>query len=597
MKILLRLSPYVRPYALQVGLALLTVLALTGLLLVVPAVIRQVIDVGLAQGEARFLLVSGLILAGLGALRAGLGFAQRYLGEWIAAHIGYDLRNRLYDHIQHLPFSFHDHMQTGQLISRCIEDVRAVERFTGFGIVELIRLVLLMVGIVSLLFWQSPRLAAIALLPLIPLAWITIRFGRRIGAYFVRVDVALGDLSSQVQENVSGAQVVRAFAREPYEIERFALRNRVLYEARVDVNSQWARIMPTTHFLVALGTILILWFGGGMVLRGEMTVGEVVAFNSYLLLLAGPTQQLTWLVNTAGEAVAGLQRTFEILDLVPEIRSPQGATVLPALRGELRFEQVDFQYRDQVIPALEGIDLHVRPNQVIALIGQTGSGKSSLVSLIPRFYDASRGAVRVDGHDVRQVELASLRRQIGIVLQTSLLFSVSVAENIAYGRPDATQAEIEAAARAAQAHDFILELPQGYQTVVGEKGVTLSGGQRQRVAIARALLMDPRILILDDSTSSVDTETEQFIQQALQELMRGRTTFVIAHRLATVRRADLILVMKDGRIAERGTHAALLAQGGLYRQIYDLQLRSQEDAVQGEADSPPAGELAREVQP
>ncbi len=584
MKLLLRLRPFLKPYTPQVFLALLATLALTGLMLAIPAIIRQVIDVGLLRGEVQFLWQAALVLVGIGALRAALNFILRYVSEWIAAHIGYDLRNRLYDHIQHLSFSFHDHTPTGQLISRCIEDVRAVERFTGFGIVELIRLALLMVGIVALLFWQSPRLALIALLPLIPLAGITISFGRRIGRYFFKVDVALGDLSAQVQENVSGVQVVRAFAREPHEIERFSRRNRILYDARVEVNSMWARIMPTTHFLVALGTILILWFGGGMVLRGEMTVGEVVAFNSYLLLLAAPTQQLTWLVNTAGEAVAGLQRSFEILDLAPEIRSPAGAFVLPALRGEVVFEDVFFQYRDQVIPALEAINLHVEPNQVIALIGQTGSGKSSLVSLIPRFYDASQGVVRVDGQDVRTVELTSLRRQIGIVLQTSLLFSVSVAENIAYGRPEATQAEIEAAARAAQAHDFILELPDGYRTVVGEKGVTLSGGQRQRVAIARALLMDPRILILDDSTSSVDTETEQSIQRALQSLMQGRTTFVIAHRLSTVRRADLILVMKDGRIVERGRHGQLLQLGGLYREIYDLQLRSQEDLSAGALD-------------
>jgi ATP-binding cassette subfamily B protein len=287
-------------------------------------------------------------------------------------------------------------------------------------------------------------------------------------------------------------------------------------------------------------------------------------------------QQLTWLVNTAGEAVAGLQRSYEILDLEPEIKSPQVAVQLPPLSGRVQFQGVSFQYEGQVTAALEDIDLCVQPNQIIALIGPTGSGKSSLVSLIPRFYDPSQGAVLVDDYDVRQVDLVSLRSQIGIVLQTSLLFSTSVAENIAYGRPQASQAEIEGAARAAQAHEFILELPDGYQTILGERGVTLSGGQRQRVAIARALLMDPRILILDDSTSSVDTETEVLIQQALDRLMEGRTTFVIAHRLSTVRRADLILVMKDGRVVERGTHDQLLELDGLYREIYDLQLRDQE---------------------
>jgi ATP-binding cassette subfamily B protein len=579
MRTLLRLGPFLRPYRLQAALALGVTLVLAGLLLLVPAIIRQVIDVGLMQGDRRFLAGAALAILGIGALRATLIYAQRYLGEWLASHIGYDLRNRLYDHIQHLPFSFHDHTQTGQLISRCIEDVRAVERFTGFGLIELIRLGLLMLGIIGLLFWQSPRLAAIALLPMIPLVAITTAFGRRVGDYFMKVDIALGDLSSQVQENVTGVQVVRAFAREPYEIDRFAVKNRTLYKARIKVVSIFSRVMPTTHFLVASGTILILWFGGNMVLRGEMTVGEMVAFNGYLLLLAAPAQQLTWLVNAAGEAVAGLQRSFEILDLQPEITSPPGAIALPNLQGRVEFEHVSLHYPDQTIPALEGIDLCVEPNQVVALIGPTGSGKTSLVNLIPRFYDPSQGVVRVDGVDVRQMDLITLRRRIGIVLQTSLLFSTTIAENIAYGRPDATQEEIEAAARAAQAHEFIVQLPDGYQTVVGERGVTLSGGQRQRVAIARALLMDPRILILDDSTSSVDTETERLIQQALEKLMEGRTTFVIAQRLSTVRRADLILVMQDGRIVERGTHQELLAQGGLYREIYELQLRQQERLV------------------
>jgi ATP-binding cassette subfamily B protein len=525
------------------------------------------------------MLNAGLLILAIGVLQTILTYFQRYLSEWIAARIGYDLRNRLYDHIQHLSFSFHDRAQTGQLISRCIEDVRAVERFTGFGVVELIQLVLLVTGITILLFSQQPRLAAIALIPMIPLVLMTTSFGRKIGGYFLAVDQSLGELSSRLQENVSGAQVVRAFAREKYEIERFSAANRILYHARVKVLSEWSKIMPTSHLLVTLGTILILWFGGRMVLQGEMTIGEVVAFNSYLLLLANPAQQLTWLVNMAGEAVAGTQRAFEILDLPAAIQSPTQAIHLPVLSGQVQFEQVCFQYQGEKAHALEDIQLEVAPNQVVALIGTTGSGKTSLVNLIPRFYDVSEGVVRVDGVDVREVDLGSLRSQIGIVLQTSLLFSVSIAENIAYGRPGASQAEIEAAAWAAQAHSFIQELPEGYQTVVGERGVTLSGGQRQRVAIARALLMDPRILILDDSTSSVDTETERLIQKALDQLMEGRTTFVIAHRLSTVRRADQILVMDQGRIVERGTHRQLLAENGLYRQIHDLQLRDQEQLL------------------
>lgn len=577
MRSLLRLAPYLRRYRLTVSLLFVCLLLLTAADLSIPYIIKQVIDIGLADQEIGYLALSAGVILMIGIAHAGLSYAQRYLSEWIAAHVGYDLRNSLYNHIQYLPFSFHDHSQSGQLISRCIEDVRAIERFTGFTIAESVRLALITIGVCAILFRAQPGLALIALLPMIPLVLITTNFGKRVGGYFYKVDHALGDLSTRVQENVNGVQVVRAFARELYEIDRFSKANRVLYNARVKVMSEFSKIMPTTMFLVTLGTILILWFGGQLVIEGQMTVGEVVAFNGYLLLLALPAQQLAWLVNSAGEAVAGIQRTYEILDLEPEIQSPAGAVQFSEVAGKVEFQAVDFKYRDQNIPALENIELTVEPNQVIALIGPTGSGKTSLINLIPRFYDVSQGTVLVDGVDVRQIELQSLRQKIGIVLQTSMLFSATIAENISFGRSEASQDEIENAAMAAQAHEFILGLPKGYQTVVGEKGVTLSGGQRQRVAIARALLLNPRILILDDSTSSVDTETERLIQLALTELMEGRTTFIIAHRLSTVRRADQIIVLDQGQIVERGTHRELLEKGGLYTEIYELQLKDQEE--------------------
>ena len=597
MKYLWRLRPLIRPYWKQVSLTLFVLLCMTALNLVIPEVIRQVIDIGLVQKQASFLVKAALVILGIGVFRAVLPFGVRYLSEWIAAHVGYDLRNRMYNHIQYLPFSYHDHAQSGQLISRTIEDVRAIERFTGFSVIELIRVGLLLIGITVLLFAQHAALAAIALLPLIPMALITLSFGQRVGGLFLTVDNTLGELSSRLQENVTGAQVVRAFAREPYEIERFDRTNRILYKAQVNVTNQFSRIMPTTNLLVMAGTILILWFGGQMVLEGTLTVGELVAFNTYVLMLSGPTQQLTWLVNSAGEAIAGVQRTFEVLDTAPAIATPEDAYQLPTLTGRVQFDNVSFRYGGENVAALDDIDLTVEPNQVVALIGPTGSGKTSLVNLIPRFYDVAEGALKVDGRDVRNVDLVTLRRQIGIVLQTSLLFSSSVGENIAYGRPEASLEEVIAAAKAAQAHEFISELPEGYETVVGERGITLSGGQRQRVAIARALLMNPRILILDDSTSSVDTQTERLIQQALTHLMQGRTTFVIAHRLSTVHRADLILVLDGGRIVERGTHRQLLASDGPYRQIYELQLRDQEqfheemEALQAEE---PVAELKTE---
>ncbi len=576
MKSLLRVRTFLKPYALHVALAFLILLAITATSLVVPEIISQVIDIGLAQKELRFLINAALLMTGIGLARSLFDFWGRYLTSWIALRVSFDLRNRLYDHIQRLPFSFHDHAQTGQLISRCIEDVRSIQQFTGSGVVDLLRLSLLLIGVVVLLFWTNPRLALISLLPMIPLLTSTTHFGRRVGRLFYNVDQTLGELSARLQENVTGVQVVRAFAREPYEIQRFDQTNRELYGARLSVIHEWSRIMPTSSLLISIGTVLILWFGGNMVLRGELTLGELVAFNSYLLLMAEPARQLVWLVNTAGEASAGIERVFEVLEEPFVIQSPPGAVILPTLTGRVTFEGVSFHYQGEQAAALAGIDLAVEPNQIVALIGPTGSGKTSLVNLIPRFYDVSEGRVLIDGVDIHQVELTSLRRQIGIVLQTSLLFSESIRDNIAYGRPDASLDEIIAAAKAAQAHEFISAMPDGYDTEIGERGVTLSGGQRQRMAIARALLLDPRILILDDSTSSVDTETEHLIQQALDRLMEGRTTFIIAQRLSSVRRADLILVLDQGRIVERGKHAELLAQNGLYRQIYELQLRRQE---------------------
>jgi ATP-binding cassette, subfamily B, multidrug efflux pump len=571
MKHLIRIRAFLKPYLWQTLVTLVTLLILTGLSLVVPRILSSVIDDGLKKGSA-YLAQAALLLLGIGLFSALLNLINRYLSSWIAVHVGYDLRNRMYDHIQYLPFSYHDHAQSGQLISRCIEDVRSIEQFAGTAVAELIRFVFLTIGIIYSMVNENARLAWISLLPMIPLVLMTSNFGTKIGKLFFDVDIAVGEVSNRLQENVVGVQVVRAFAREDYEIKRFEKANRDVFRTWVYVIDEWSKIMPTTTWLTAMSVILILWFGGQMVMAGTLTIGTIVAFNAYILMLAEPAQQLTGLVNAGGEAAAGARRVFEVLDTQPAIQSPVNAVAMTELRGEVAFEGVALKYQDEKTASLEGIDLKVEPNQIVALIGPTGSGKTSFVNLIPRFYDVTEGCVLVDGVDVRQMDLVTLRRQIGIVLQTSLLFSDSIKENIAYGRPDATLEEIVAAAKAAQAHEFIEGFTKGYDTVVGERGVTLSGGQRQRVAIARALLMNPRILILDDSTSSVDTQTEKMIQAALDALMEGRTTFVIAHRLSTVRRAELILVMDQGRIMERGTHDQLLARGGLYKEIHDLQL-------------------------
>jgi ATP-binding cassette subfamily B multidrug efflux pump len=581
MRQLLRLRELLRPYWKQTVFTTLLLLILTGIEMVFPNIIQWVVDYGLAPGNIRLVMIVAGIIVGLGLIKSVLSYYNHFTAEWIANHIAYDLRNRLYDHLQNMPFGYHDHMQSGQLISRVIEDVRSLQSFTGHGVMELVRMILLTITITVILFSTHARLAAIALLPLVPLVLITTDFGRRIGNLFLLVDNTLGELSSHLQENVTGVQVVRAFSREQYEIKKFNQTNRKLYHAQITVLANWSRIMPTTTLLITMSTILILWFGGQMVLNDQLSIGQLVAINSYVLLLMMPAQQLGWLVNAGGEASAGIQRIFEILDHTPEIKSPENALNPGKLSGQIEFENVSFTYIGDQTSALQDVNLTVLPNQVIALIGTTGSGKTTLVNLIPRFYDVTTGVVRVDGQDVRKLDIILLRQQIGIVLQSSLLFSTSIRENIAYGRPGASEEEVI---------EFILDLPQGYDTIIGERGITLSGGQRQRIAIARALLLNPRILILDDSTSSVDTETEHLLQKALSLLMEGRTTFIIAQRLSSVRRADLILVMDQGRIVEQGTHVDLLANGGLYREIYELQLQDQEkfhdDLEQSNEDRP-----------
>ncbi len=575
MKNLLRLFRSLRPYYPQVTLLVTCVLVVTAASLVTPGLIQNVIDAGLTKGDSSVIAWAGGLIVLVGLVRALFNFGKRYVAEWLINHTGFDFRNMLYAKLQSLPFGYHDTAQTGQLMSRCTEDVGALSRFVGQAAVELLNIGLLMLGILVLLVRASPTLTLLSLGPIVLLVFVTLLLGRIMTPMFLFIDQALGDVSSAVQENLTGVQVVRAFAREQFEKVKFATANRKLWMARVRMVSTWGFFMPSMTLLVMASTGLVLWFGGRMVIAGTLTLGELAAFNAYLLLLGGPTQQLGFVVNAAGEAVAGAQRIFEILDLPEEIRTPAAPKPLTAVRGQVTFEHVSFGYRDSR-RTLHDVSFEARPNQIIALIGPTGSGKTSLINLIPRFYDVTAGAVRIDGQDVRQVDLKTLRRQIGLVLQTSLLFSTTIRENIAFGRVGASQEEVLAAARAARAHDFIEALPAGYETVVGERGVTLSGGQRQRLAIARALLMNPRILILDDATSSVDTQTEHLIQQALDTLMQDRTTFVIAQRLSTVRRADLILVLDAGQVVQRGVHTDLVAQPGLYQEIYNLQLKDQE---------------------
>ncbi len=573
-----RLLGYLRPHSRQLILAYASTFAATLLNLFIPQVVKDAIDEGLAAGEARALFISGGVILVIALVRGLAGFGQLYFGEWLTHRVSYDLRDHFYNAVQSLPFSFHDQTHTGDLMSRATSDIAETERFVGVGLMGLVSTLLLLGGIIIAMLLESVDLALLGFIPMPILVFSTVRFGNVVRPKFKKIQEQMGILSSTMQESMTGIGVIKAFAREPHELKKFDVHNDDWFEKRYAVIRVWANNWPWFTFLVALSTFLLLWFGGPMVLDGEITIGTLFALISYVYLLSAPVQRLGFHVNLAATAGASAARVFTIIDTPNEISEKPDAITLDNLRGEVSFEQVGFSYREDR-QILNDITFEAKPGQVIALIGPTGSGKSTITNLIPRFYNPTEGRVLVDGVDVQDLRVQPLRQNIGIVLQDPFLFSQSVRDNIAYGRFEANNDEVAAAAKAARAHEFIMGFPEGYDTKVGERGVTLSGGQKQRIAIARALLMDPRILILDDSTSSVDTETEHLIQQALDELMKGRTTFVIAQRLLTLKQADLILVLDQGEIIERGTHDDLLSANGLYREIYDLQLRDQDEFV------------------
>jgi ATP-binding cassette subfamily B protein len=569
---------YLRPYWKRALVAAAGTIASTALAIAIPTILRDVVDIGIEDADSGYMLSAGLLVVGLGVLRGIVGFVFRYFAESMSHNIAFDIRNEVYDKVQNQSFSYHDTAQTGTLITRAISDVAEMQRYFAYGMIDGINTTLLVGGITLIMLVSSPLLAIIALLPLIPLAYFSRNFAASVDPAWKRIMDRLQTLGNRIQETALGAEVVRAFAREPHEIQKFADDNEQLYHEQVALVNRWGTYIPLSTFIIAFSTALVLFFGGLMERSGfgGVTVGLVVAFNAYVLLMAMPIRFLGFVILLVTQGISSARRVFEILDTPEQITSDPDALALDDMRGIVRFEDVTFRYEGAAAPALKHLSLEARPGEVVALLGPTGAGKSTLVSLIPRFYDVSEGTITIDGVDVRNIDLRDLRRQIGFVLQHSLLFSASIRENIAYGKPDATDDEIVAAAKAANAHEFVTEFPEGYDTLIGERGVTLSGGQRQRVAIARALLINPRILILDDSTSSVDTKTEARIREALSRLMAGRTTFLIAQRLNSVQNADQILVLKDGEIIERGRHDDLLALDGHYAEVYRLQLADQE---------------------
>lgn len=509
--------------------------------------------------------------------RGAFAFSQTYMSEQMSQGVAFDFRNELFEKIQRLSFSYHDRNRTGQLMIRATDDVEKVRGFIGQGLLLAVQALVLLTGTLLVLAFTNFRLTLV-ILPVLPLALILFMiFGAVAQPLFVAVQQKLSRLNTILQENLAGIKVVKAFVREPQEQAKFHVAAEDLMNQGITVAKVFSFLFPVIFLLANLGQAAVLYFGGVQIIDSTLTFGEWQKFSLYLIYVFFPIGQLGFIISQMSQAAASATRVFEILDARNDVANKPDAHPLPAIQGELAFENVTFRYFGSGDPVLSEISFQAHPGQTVALLGATGSGKSTVINLIPRFYDVSEGRVAIDGQDVRDVTLDSLRSQIGIVLQETNLFTGTIRDNIAFGRPEASDEEVIAAARAAAAHDFIMSFPQGYETPVGERGATLSGGQKQRVAIARALLLDPRILILDDSTSSVDLATEAIIQRALDRLMEGRTSIVIAQRISTVRNADQILVLDKGRIAGVGTHTELMETNPIYAEIFSSQLV--EDAV------------------
>jgi ABC-type multidrug transport system fused ATPase/permease subunit len=576
MKTLFRCISYLGGYRVAVFWAMLSLTGSSLLGLVMPWMVQRMIDTALEYGAISVVGLYAVGSVGVALIQGACGFGQRYAMANAVQGAVYDVGNQLYNYVMRLSFSYHDRARTGQLISRLTSDIDHLTQFLSFGLSSIVGIVITLVGASTMLFRMSWQMGLMGILLLPPMSYIALKGSDNLGPRFMALRQQFGRITGQLQENFSGVRVVKAFAREDYEVERFRKELREYLRLRMGVIRIFSTFMPSMNLLSNLGALLILAYGGFAVVGGRLSIGQLVASQGYLMMLTGPIQMIGWMVVMSRQAIAAGQRIFDVLDAPSDVVEKPGALPLPPSTGAVTFEDVSFGY-DAASPVLKHINLAVRPGETIALLGATGSGKTSVINLIPRFYDATEGRVLIDGHDVRDVTLSSLRHQIATIFQEAVLFTGTIAENIAFGRADASLDEIIVAAKAAQAHDFIMSFPDGYQTKVGERGATVSGGQRQRITIARALLLNARILIMDDSTSSVDVETEYLIQQALAVAMRDRTAFVIAHRLSTVKTADRVLVLDQGEIVEQGTHAELLALNGHYRRIYDTQFAEQEE--------------------
>ena len=566
----MRLLAYIKPYVKQLVIAIVCIVLAASANLYVPWIIKDMIDKVLADKDMMMLnfIAGGIIVVFF--LRGIFYYGQSYLVSFVGQRVIIDVRDVIFRKFQRMPLAYYDKRQTGEIMSYITNDVAALQSALVDNLIELVTESATLVGSIVLMFYLDWKLTFVTLIT-VPLVGQAMKiFGRKLKSSGSLIQERLADITSMLQESISAVRIVKSFVREVYEIKRFRQQNELNFQAAMKNVQLTSLLTPTVEFLAAVTVTFIIWIGGYEVVNGVMTAGSLIAFLTYAVNLANPVKRISRVYGNIQKAMAAADRVFAVLDLEETITNKKDAIELPKIEGHVQVEHISFSYKEGV-PALTDISLDVKPGQMIAFVGPSGAGKSTIANLLPRFYDVTAGAIRIDGHDIRDVTMESLRSQIGLVPQETMLFSTTVRENIRYGRLDASDDEVVEAAKAANAHDFIMALQDGYDTKIGERGLNLSGGQRQRISIARAILKNPQVLILDEATSALDTESEKLVQAALDKLMVGRTSFVIAHRLSTIFDADQIVVIENGQVKEHGTHHELLARGGLYSTLYNIQ--------------------------